>query len=81
MDGNWSVHRTGGLLPPMRGIVRKRIEGGRGWTEIAGLRLPFRVEGRALRYPFGLVDELDPDGRTPTRGRRGSSAARSAGSA
>jgi hypothetical protein len=46
----------------MRGIVHKRIENGRGWTTAAGVRLPFVVEGRALRYPFGLVDELVPDG-------------------
>ena len=62
LDGVWDVHRTGGALPPMRGIVRKRIENGRGWTISAGVRFPFVVEGRALRYPFGLVDELVPDG-------------------
>ena len=62
LDGAWDVHRTGGALPPMRGIVRKRIENGRGWTIAAGVRFPFVVEGRALRYPFGLVDELVPDG-------------------
>ncbi|MFL5943336.1 MAG: hypothetical protein ACJ75L_08745 [Gaiellaceae bacterium] len=62
LDGVWDVRRTGGALPPMRGIVRKRIEGGRGWTIAAGVRLPFVVEGLSLRYPFGLVDELTPDG-------------------
>jgi hypothetical protein len=63
VDGLWDVHRTGGALPPMRGIVRKRIENGRGFTSAAGLRFPFVVEGLSLRYPFGLVDELVPDGR------------------
>jgi hypothetical protein len=62
LDGVWDVHRTGGALPPMRGIVRKRIEQGRGWTIAAGLRFPFVVDGLSLRYPFGLVDELIPDG-------------------
>jgi len=47
----------------MRGIVRKRIENGRGFTAVGGVRLPFVVEGLCLRYPFGLVDELVPDGR------------------
>jgi hypothetical protein len=62
LDGVWDVRRTGGALPPMRGIVRKRIENGRGWTIAAGVPLPFVVEGSSLRYPFGLVDELVPDG-------------------
>lgn len=62
LDGVWDVHRTGGALPPMRGIVRKRIENGRGWTIAAGVRFPFVVEGLSLRYPFGLVDDLVPDG-------------------
>jgi hypothetical protein len=42
----------------MSGIVRKRIANGRGSTDVAGVRLPFVVEGLSLRYPFGLVDEL-----------------------
>ena len=46
----------------MRGLVRKRIESGRGWTIALGVRLPFVVEGLSLRYPLGLVDELVPDG-------------------
>lgn len=46
----------------MRGIVRKRIAKGRGSTVAAGVRFPFVVEGLSLRYPFGLVDELVPDG-------------------
>jgi hypothetical protein len=62
LDGVWDVHRTGGALPPMRGIVRKRIENGRGWTSAAGIRFPFVVEGLSLRYAFGLVDELVPNG-------------------
>src|SRR5206468_10213970 len=61
LDGIWDVQRTGGALPPMRGIVHKRIENGRGWTIAAGVRFPFVVVGLALRYPFGLVDELVPD--------------------
>jgi hypothetical protein len=64
LDGEWDVRRDRGLLPPMVGI-RKRIRGTRGVTVIGGvLRLPFAVEGRALRYRFppGLVDELEPDG-------------------
>lgn len=62
LDGVWDVTRTGGALPPMRGIVRKRIANGRGSTEAAGLRFPFVVDGLSLRYPLGLVDELVPDG-------------------
>jgi hypothetical protein len=63
LDGLWDVHRTGGALPPMRGLVRKRIENGRGWTVALGIRLPFVVEGLTLRYPGGgLVDELIPAG-------------------
>ena len=63
LDGVWDVRRTGGALPPMRGIVRKRIENGRGWTIAAGVRIPFEVDGPSLRYPLGrLVDELAPDG-------------------
>jgi hypothetical protein len=63
LDGDWDVRRTGGALPPLRGIVRKRIENGRGWTIAAGIRVPFEVDGLLLRYPLGrLVDELAPDG-------------------
>ena len=62
LDGVWDVERTGGALPPLRGIVHKRIENGRGSTIAAGVRLPFVVEGSSLRYPFGLVDELVPEG-------------------
>ena len=46
----------------MRGVVRKRIENGRGWTIALGVRLPFVVDGLSLRYPLGLVDELVADG-------------------
>lgn len=62
LDGAWDVHRVGGALPPMSGIVHKRIEYGRGCTVAAGVRFPFVVAGLSLRYPFGLVDELVPDG-------------------
>lgn len=62
LDGEWDVRRTSGVLPPMDGVVGKRIENGRGWTIAAGIRLPFVVSGLSLRYPFGLVDELVPDG-------------------
>jgi len=62
LDGVWDVHRTGGALPPMRGVVRKRIENGRGWTIAFGVRIPFVVDGMALRYPLALVDELVPAG-------------------
>jgi hypothetical protein len=62
LEGVWDVHRTGGALPPMRGLVRKRIESGRGWTIALGVRLPFVVDGLSLRYTVGLVDELVPTG-------------------
>jgi hypothetical protein len=62
LDGFWQVHRTGGALPPMGGLVRKRIENGRGCTIALGVRLPFVVDGLSLRYPLGLVDELVPAG-------------------
>lgn len=62
LDGVWDVRRTGGALPPLRGLVRKRIQRGRGWTIALGVRLPFVVDGRTLRYPLGLVDELVPAG-------------------
>jgi hypothetical protein len=52
----------------MRGIVRKRIENGRGFTSAGGLRFPFTVEGLSLRYSFGLVDELVPDGHDAFEG-------------
>jgi ferritin-like metal-binding protein YciE len=75
LDGLWDVRRTSGALPPMVG-VRKRIAGPEGWTEFGPVRMPFRVEGRRLRYrvPLPLVDELEPDaegfaGRATLAGR------------
>jgi hypothetical protein len=78
LPGRWSVHRTGGLLPPLLG-VGKQIEGGRGWTTILGVRAArFDVIGLELRYgrPFrGVVDVLTPEspssfaGRATFRGR------------
>jgi hypothetical protein len=71
-DGEWNVHRTGGLLPPLLG-VRKRIEGRRGWTTLGRLPgAPFDVVGMSLRYrsPFvGFVDHLEQDGPDRYRGR------------
>jgi hypothetical protein len=64
LDGDWRVVRTGGLLPPLRG-VRKHIEHGRGWTIAGPVRLPFEVAGLELRYQLplrGLVDTLTPEG-------------------
>ena len=72
LDGEWTVHRTGGWLPPLVG-VRKRIDGARGWTTLGPVPgAPFDVVGLSLRYrgPFtGLVDHLDPDGPDRYRGR------------
>ena len=64
LDGLWEVQRTSGALPPVAG-VRKRIAGTNGWTEVGRVRVPFRVEGRRLRYrgPLPLVDELEPDAK------------------
>ncbi len=62
LDGTWDVQRVGGALPPMVG-VRKHVDGDAGYTELAGVRLPFRVEGSRLVYRgLPLVDELEPDG-------------------
>jgi ferritin-like metal-binding protein YciE len=61
LDGTWDVRRVSGALPPLVG-VRKQIDGAGGYTELAGVRLPFRVEGRRLLYRgLPLVDELEPD--------------------
>jgi len=72
LDGVWRVERTGGALPPLRGVV-KRIHGTRGRTIFPGLpAMPFEVKGLSLHYhpPFsGLVDELEPDGDDVFRGR------------
>ena len=65
LDGIWDVRRTGGALPPLAG-VRKRIDGTRGATVVAGrIAVPFDVRGLELHYrpPFGaVVDVLEPDG-------------------
>ena len=71
LDGVWEVKRSGGALPPLVG-VRKRIGGARGETIVGPVRLPFRVDGRTLRYEpplAALVDELEPDGEGRFRGR------------
>jgi hypothetical protein len=65
LDGEWKVIRTGGLLPPFLGLVRKQIAGSRGKTLVGGIGVPFDVVGAELRYrrPFrGVVDELQPAG-------------------
>jgi ferritin-like metal-binding protein YciE len=76
LDGVWEVRREAGMLPPLLG-VRKRIQGMRGSTLVAGsLRAPFDVVGLELHYrgPFaGFVDVLVPDnggfsGRATFRG-------------
>ena len=57
LDGNWTVERTAGLLPPLYG-VHKRIEGARGVTKVGRLPgIPFEVVGLELRYraPFRHV--------------------------
>lgn len=63
LDGEWDVQRLSGLLPPLAGI-RKRIGGDRGATVLpGGLRVPFAVVARELRYrpPFSMVvDVLEP---------------------
>lgn len=64
LDGLWSVERVSGMLPPLVG-VRKRISGDRGATLVGPLRVPFRIDGRRIRYrsPLGaFVDVLEPDG-------------------
>ena len=64
LDGVWTVHRSGGLLPPLVG-VRKVIAGGRGRTTVGPLRASFDVIGRELRYRGLLrafVDVLEPTG-------------------
>jgi hypothetical protein len=65
LDGDWELERLSGALPPLVGM-RKRIQGDRGATIFpGGLRLPFAVLARELRYcaPFSMiVDVLEPDG-------------------
>ncbi len=67
LEGDWSVERLSGLLPPMLG-VRKRIRGDRGETRLGCLPgVPFYVHAReggvALIYlpPFSMfIDKLWP---------------------
>ena len=64
LDGEWTVERVGGALPPLWG-VRKRIRGTRGETLFGPVPVRFDVVGRELRYraPLrGLVDVLEPAG-------------------
>jgi ferritin-like metal-binding protein YciE len=66
IDGIWDVQRVSGAVPPMPGI-RKKINGTRGATVVAGGRLAarFDVVENELRYrtPFdGFVDVLEPTG-------------------
>ncbi|MDQ3822809.1 MAG: ferritin-like domain-containing protein [Actinomycetota bacterium] len=77
LDGIWMVERTGGVLPPLYGVL-KRISGDRGETLVAGrIGVPFEVRGLELRYTgplTGFVDVLEPAGadfrgRTTYRGR------------
>jgi hypothetical protein len=65
LEGLWQVERTGGLLPPMVGVL-KRIEGAQGETRIGSLigwtfSVEPRGEGFAMVYrpPFSaFVDEV-----------------------
>ena len=64
LDGEWSVRRVSGLLPPLYG-VRKQIDGAQGATVLGPARASFDVVGPELRYRgvfAGLVDALEPDG-------------------
>ena len=65
LDGQWSVERTGGALPPLFGVV-KEIHGARGWTKVGPMpAAPFDVDGLVLRYrgPFAaFTDVLERDG-------------------
>jgi hypothetical protein len=67
--GRFTLQRLGGLLPPLRPVVKEIAADGRGVTRLGPVRMPFRVEpngdGFRLRYPFPfglLVDELRPEG-------------------
>jgi hypothetical protein len=68
LDGRWRVVRESGFLPPG---VTKEIEGGKGWTLVAGIRAaPFRVHGAELRYPLVPVrDVLTPQSDGSWSGR------------
>jgi hypothetical protein len=66
--GRFALERLGGLLPPLRPVVKEIGPDGRGVTRVGPLRLPFRCEagqsGVRLRYPWTgglLVDELRPE--------------------
>jgi hypothetical protein len=67
LDGTWELSRTGGLLPPLRGVTKRigRLPG-----------VPFQVDGLSLRYPAAFVDVLSPradggyDGAATVLGRR-----------
>lgn len=62
VDGEWTVHREAGLLPPLA-AVRKHIAGTRGTTRVGAIRLPFRVcdgpDGLRLAYtgPLAFVQD------------------------
>jgi hypothetical protein len=64
LDGTWAVERVSGMLPPLRGCV-KRIHGTHGTTELPRFPgMPFEVRGLELHYraPFTmLVDKLEPE--------------------
>jgi hypothetical protein len=72
LSGRWRVARTGGFLPPLFG-VGKEIDGTRGWTTVAGVKLArFDVVGLELRYraPFaGVVDVVVPESPSTCSGR------------
>lgn len=72
LDGEWSVRRVSGLLPPLVG-VRKRIRGDRGSTALGPLPgFPFRVVGSSLHYrpPLaGFADVLERESPNLLRGR------------
>jgi hypothetical protein len=64
LDGEWSVRRLGGLLPPLYGM-RKQIDGTEGATVLGPAKARFDVVGRELRYRgvwSGLVDTVEPEG-------------------
>jgi hypothetical protein len=66
--GRFALERLGGLLPPLRPVVKEIGPDGRGVTRLGPLRMRFRCErgegSIRLRYPFTgglLVDELRPE--------------------
>ena len=62
LDGSWCLARESGFLPPLS-LLRKRIEGRRGWTIAGPIEVPFDVDGLDLRYRgafAGIVDSLTP---------------------